>query len=52
MITASTTPVAPASTDTGYLGASYVPFTSLANKVLKEFYSTNKLLPLETNSKK
>lgn len=51
-VTTSTTPVAPASTDTGYLGASYVPFTSLANKVLKEFYSTNKPLPLETNSKK
>ena len=32
--------------------SSYVPFSSLANKVLKEFYSTNKPLPLETNSKK
>jgi len=34
------------------VNSSYVPFSSLASKVLKEFYSTNKPLPLETNSKK
>ena len=34
------------------LGASYTPFTSLANKVLKEFYKNSKPLPIETANKK
>ena len=44
---------APAATvNPGTVTSGYVPFSSLANKVLKEFYITNKALPLETNSKK
>jgi len=36
----------------GIITGSYVPFTSLANKVLKEFYNNSKPLPLETINKK
>ena len=36
----------------GTLTASYVPFPSLANKVLKEFYKNSKPLPIETANKK
>ena len=32
--------------------ASYTPFTSLANKVLKEFHKNSKPLPIETANKK
>ena len=49
-VTTSTTPTDTANPET--VNSSYVPFSSLASKVLKEFYSTNKPLPLETNSKK
>ena len=36
----------------GTLTASYVPFPSLANKVLKEFYKNSKPLPIEVANKK
>jgi hypothetical protein len=38
--------------DDGTLGASYTPYTSLANKVLKEFYKNSKPLPIEIANKK
>ena len=34
------------------LSTSYTPFTSLANKVLKEFHKNSKPLPIETANKK
>ena len=36
----------------GLTTASYVPFTSLANKVLKEFHKNSEPLPIETANKK